>query len=77
MAVNPTAQKILTIAQQNVQTKGFNGFSYQDLAQEIGIKTSSIHYHFPTKDDLALALVTAYREAFDAELAQISLKGNA
>ena len=77
MAVNPTAQKILTIAQQNVQTKGFNGFSYRDLAQEIGIKTSSIHYHFPTKDDLALALVTAYREAFDAELAQISLKGNA
>lgn len=72
MAVNPTAQKILTVAQEKLQINGFNGFSYRDLAQEIGIKTSSIHYHFPTKDDLALALVTNYREAFDIELAKIS-----
>ena len=72
MAVNPTAQKILIVAQQNVQTKGFNGFSYRDLAANIGIKTSSIHYHFPTKNDLALALVASYREAFNTELAKIS-----
>lgn len=72
MAVNPTAQKILTVARQNVQTKGFNGFSYRDLAAEIGIKTSSIHYYFPTKDDLALALVNDYHEAFNVELARIS-----
>lgn len=71
MAVNPTAQKILTLAQKKVQTKGFNGFSYRDLAEEIGIKTSSIHYHFATKDDLALALVTTYREAFNLELEKI------
>jgi len=72
MAVNQTAQKILIVAQKNLQQKGFNGFSYRDLAQEIGIKTSSIHYYFPTKDDLALALVTAYHEAFKIELAKIS-----
>ncbi len=77
MAVNPTAQKILIVAQKNVQTKGFNGFSYRDLAQEIGIKTSSIHYHFPTKNDLALALVAAYRQAFNLELAKISADNNA
>lgn len=75
MAVNQTAQKILTVAQKNVQTKGFNGFSYRDLAQEIGIKTSSIHYHFPTKDDLALALIVAYREAFNLELEKIAAGG--
>lgn len=74
MAVNPTAQKILTVAQHNVQTKGFNGFSYRDLAVEIGIKTSSIHYHFPTKDDLALALVEAYHNAFEAELTKIRVE---
>ncbi|MEL7074698.1 MAG: TetR/AcrR family transcriptional regulator [Cyanobacteria bacterium J06648_1] len=74
MAVNPTAQKILTVAQHNVQTKGFNGFSYRDLAVEIGIKTSSIHYHFPTKDDLALALVEAYHNAFEAELSKIRVE---
>ena len=71
MAVNPTAQKILTLAQHKVQTKGFNGFSYRDLATEIGIKTSSIHYHFPTKDDLALALVKSYKAAFKLEIAKI------
>ncbi|MEO1341627.1 MAG: TetR/AcrR family transcriptional regulator [Cyanobacteria bacterium J06635_13] len=74
MAVNSTAQKILTVAQHNVQTKGFNGFSYRDLAVEIGIKTSSIHYHFPTKDDLALALVEAYHNAFEAELTKIRVE---
>ena len=72
MAVNQTAQKILTVAQKFVQIRGFNGFSYRDLAQEIGIKTSSIHYHFPTKDDLALGLIAAYRQAFNLELQKIS-----
>ena len=72
MVVNPTAQKILIVAQQSVQTKGFNGFSYRDLAAEIGIKTSSIHYHFPTKDALALELVKTYHAAFDAELDRIT-----
>ena len=72
MAVNPTAQKILTVAQQSVQTKGFNGFSYRDLAAEIGIKTSSIHYHFPTKDALALELVKTYHAAFNLELDRIT-----
>ena len=72
MAVNPTAQKILALAQHSVQTKGFNGFSYRDLAAEIGIKTSSIHYHFPTKDVLALELVKTYHGAFNVELERIT-----
>ncbi|MEL6495798.1 MAG: TetR/AcrR family transcriptional regulator [Cyanobacteria bacterium J06623_7] len=75
MSVNPTAQKILVVAQQKVQTKGFNGFSYRDLAAEIGIKTSSIHYHFPTKDALALALVESYRAVFEVELTKIETAG--
>jgi TetR/AcrR family transcriptional regulator, transcriptional repressor for nem operon len=75
MAINQTAQKILTVAQKNIQTKGFNGFSYRDLAMEIGIKTSSIHYYFPSKNDLALALVMAHREAFNLELEKILSSG--
>jgi len=71
MAVNQTAQKILAVAHKKVQNQGFNGFSYRDLAAEIGIKTSSIHYHSPTKDDLALALVTTYREVFNLKLEKI------
>ena len=52
-----TKTKILDLAETLTQTKGFNGFSYIDLANEIGIKTSSIHYYFKAKDDLAAALV--------------------
>ena len=50
------------MAEHLTQTKGFNGFSYLDLADEIGIKNSSIHYHFKAKADLALALVERLHE---------------
>jgi TetR/AcrR family transcriptional repressor of nem operon len=52
-----TKTKILELAESYTQLKGFNAFSYLDLAAEIGIKAASIHYHFKSKDDLALALV--------------------
>lgn len=43
-----------------VRQRGFNGFSYRDLAERVGVKTSSIHYHFPSKEDLVQAAVTEY-----------------
>ena len=55
--LNDTAHKILDAAQAMVMTEGFNAFSYKDLQNEVGVKTSSIHYYFPTKQDLAFALV--------------------
>ncbi len=56
-----TKTKILDYAEGMTQTRGFNGFSYLDVAAEIGIKTASIHYHFKHKDDLAVALVERIR----------------
>jgi len=58
-----TRTKILDLAEDLTQRKGFNGFSYLDLAAAIGVKNSSIHYHFKAKADLALALVSRAREA--------------
>lgn len=52
-----TRTKILDFAEHLTQTRGFNGFSYIDLGEEIGIKTASVHYYFKVKDDLAAALV--------------------
>lgn len=52
-----TRTQILDLAEGLTQAKGFNGFSYLDLAAKIGVKNSSIHYHFKAKADLALALV--------------------
>jgi TetR/AcrR family transcriptional repressor of nem operon len=43
-----------------MMTYGYNGFSYRDLSSLVGVKTSSIHYYFPKKEDLALEAVTVY-----------------
>ena len=43
-----------------IRRRGVNGFSYRDLAELVGVKTSSIHYYFPSKDDLVLEAVTEY-----------------
>lgn len=67
-------EEILDIAQHLTQTKGFNGFSYNDIANEIGIKTSSIHYYFKSKDDLATALIERYHHNFRLQLNEIDAK---
>ncbi len=63
-----TAERVLDTAQRLIQTRGFNGFSYRDIAGEIGIKSASVHYYFPSKADLGVALVSRYRKNFAAEL---------
>ena len=57
-----TAEHILEIAQSMVRNRGYSAFSYADIAQQIGIRKASIHYHFPSKDDLMTELVKRYRE---------------
>lgn len=52
-----TKEKIVTEAITFITTRGTNAFSYKDISKEIGIKTSSIHYYFPTKNDLILAVL--------------------
>jgi len=67
-----TRERILDIAQRLIQSRGYNAFSFHHLAHEIGIKTASIHYHFPTKADLGVALLRRYRQRFGQELDGIS-----
>jgi TetR/AcrR family transcriptional repressor of nem operon len=67
-----TKTKILDLAEAMTQTRGFNGFSYLDIAAEIGIKNSSIHHHFKSKADLGLALVERVHERHLESFAQIS-----
>lgn len=50
-----TYDKILRLTDTLIQQRGFLGFSYADLAKEIGIRKASIHHHFPGKTDLGLA----------------------
>ncbi|MCM3626136.1 TetR/AcrR family transcriptional regulator [Paenibacillus glycanilyticus] len=66
-----TSELILDTAQALVQEVGFNGFSYAHIAEKVGIRTASIHYHFPNKEDLGEALITRYHREFVATVAQI------
>lgn len=63
-----TAERILDVAERLAQTRGYNGFSYADIAAEIGITKASLHYHFPTKAILGLTLVERYTERFSTAL---------
>ena len=65
---------ILDIAERLVQSRGFNGFSYADVAGELGITKAALHYHFPGKAELGEELVIRYAARFLASLAAI---GNA
>ena len=70
-----TPDRILDIAERLAQTLGFNGFSYADIAPELGLTKASLHYHFPAKADLGRALIARYADQFAAALAEIDRQG--
>jgi TetR/AcrR family transcriptional repressor of nem operon len=74
-AVPQTSGQILDVAERLAQTRGFNGFSYADIATELGITKASLHYHYPTKADLGRALIDRYSTTFAAALAGIEERG--
>lgn len=57
-----TRETILAAAQATVQAKGYNALSFRELAKEVGIKSASIHYYFPTKGDLGAVLARRYTD---------------
>lgn len=63
--------QILQTAADLLQTRSFSAFSYQHLADRLGIRKASIHYHFPTKEHLGEALTQHYLDAYRAHLAAI------
>lgn len=62
------ARAILDVAERLAQTRGYNGFSYADIAAELGVTKASLHYHFPSKAELGRALIVRYHAVFDAAL---------
>lgn len=67
-------QKLHDAALELVQRGGLKSLSFRTLADEIGIKSSSVHYHFPEKSDLAKALIESYSDEYFRELKQIDSK---
>ncbi len=64
----PKADEILDVTQVLVQQNGYNGFSFRDVARAVGIKSASVHYHFPTKELLGAALTRRYTDRAVAHL---------
>ncbi len=62
--IENSKRTILNLAESLLQDKGFNGFSYAHIASELGVKNAAIHYHFPTKEALSIAVIQRYRERF-------------
>src|SRR3954462_10693925 len=70
-----TSQKILDLAERLLQTRGFNGFSYADIAGPLGMTKASLHYHFPAKAELGRSLIGRCEKNFVAALAGIDKSG--
>jgi len=62
VATSDTKEIIMGIGRARVQALGYNALSFREIAKEVGIKSASIHHHFPTKGDLGAALARRYTE---------------
>jgi len=52
-----TRERILDSAQRLAQTRSFHGFSFQDIAEEVGVRKASLYHHFDSKDEVAVAML--------------------
>src|SRR5580700_3487489 len=69
-----TATQILDVAERLVQVRGFNGFSYADVAAELKITKAALHYHFAGKAELGEALVARYAARFAEALTGVEAR---
>jgi TetR/AcrR family transcriptional regulator, transcriptional repressor for nem operon len=67
----PTAARVLDAAEALMKAQGWSAVSYADLAERVGIRSASIHHHFPAKAELGRALVARYNATFESELVDV------
>lgn len=68
-----TKTALLDSAERAARTRGFDGFSYADLSEDVGIRKASIHHHFPTKAALSVALMERYYNELKAVCEEIDV----
>ncbi len=62
--MSSTSERLMDLAEQRMRDAGYHGFSFRDLANEIGITSASVHHHFPTKSGMVVAIMQRYRDRF-------------
>lgn len=71
-------RRILQTAWQLIAEHGFHRVRIADIARACGTSTATIHYYFPTKDDvLTEALRRNVKLAFDRQVAELHAIGDA
>ena len=73
--ISDTREQIMDRAAHLLMSRGFNGFSYRDISSHLGVKNAAVHYHFPSKTDLAMALVDEYRQTLRSGTAEFMAYG--
>ena len=68
--VSETAERLMDLAEAHIRNAGYGHFSFRDLAAEIGIKSASVHHHFPTKATMTAAVARRYGDRFLAAVAR-------
>ena len=71
------ADAILDAAERRIRQGGFSGFSFREIAADVGVKSSSVHYHFPTKEALTAAVVHRYTDRVAAFVKEETAAGKA
>lgn len=74
-APRDTKREILDTAEAMIQDRGFNAFSYQHIAERLGVKNAAIHYHFRSKADLGVAVIERYRRRFHRWAERLEAEG--
>lgn len=75
MKLSLKRNQILDAAQEIIQLRGYNGFSFADISKIVGIRKASIHHHFPSKAALGVAVIRRYREEFNELLTDSDRRG--
>jgi len=73
--LSDTREQIMDRAGQLLMSRGFNGFSYRDISSHLGVKNAAVHYHFPAKTDLAMALIDEFRQILRSQTAEFMAYG--
>lgn len=67
--VSETAERLMDLAEARIRDAGYGGFSFREIAAEVGIKSASVHHHFPTKASMVAAVARRYGDRFLAAVA--------
>ncbi len=71
--MSDTVEAIMDATERRIREAGYSGFSFREIAADVGVKSASVHYHFPTKSALAAAVARRYNarivETADAAVA--------